>query len=57
MFNINTNNISEISAHNDFNRHWVDIRDQEQTDDFSQQYAKICQQHMQTKKWILVINP
>ncbi|NQY63659.1 MAG: hypothetical protein HRT38_07960 [Alteromonadaceae bacterium] len=36
---------------------WMDIRNIKDQHQLAQQYEKICQQHGQDNKWILMINP
>ena len=61
MFNNNTNNISIIN--NSFNKkstlnaNWIQLTNVNDDFELSSQYANICQQHEQEKKWILFINP
>ena len=43
--------------HNHKVHHWLDIRNFKDQQQLAQQYANICQQHQQDKKWILMINP
>ncbi|MCW8866161.1 MAG: hypothetical protein OQK22_14835 [Colwellia sp.] len=61
MFNTNTNNISMITrTHNNnapLNENWLQHTNVNDNLELSNQYAHICQQHKQEKKWVLFINP
>lgn len=68
MFSVNTSrNITEStqikSAFNDTKRtsiseqSWLELSHVDNSIDLSNQYANICQQHKQEKKWVLIINP
>ena len=54
---ININNLESPPINElDFNP-WLDIQNVNNTKQLSQLYSKVCQQHKNEKKWILVINP
>lgn len=68
MFSINT--MSNISEHtqikNSYGNNknaqitantWLELSHVENNIELSNQYADICQQHNQEKKWVLIINP
>lgn len=61
MFNTNNNNISIIK--NNYNNNstvnidWLQHTKVTNNFELSHQYATICQQHKQEKKWVLFINP
>ena len=61
MFNTNTNNINTINNSCDNNSqgniHWLQHGNVNGDLELSTQYASICQQHKQEKKWVLFINP
>ena len=61
MYSINSNNISTIKRFNDNNpklkANWLQLTDVNDNDELSNQYAHICKQHKQEKKWVLFINP
>ena len=60
MFSTN-NNISMISSvseySNQLNENWLQHTNVNDNFELSNQYAHICQQHNQEKKWVLFINP
>lgn len=61
MFNTNNSNISALSTTHS-NNHTININWLQHTNvtnhfELSNQYATICQQHKQEKKWVLFINP
>ena len=54
--NINIiNNSKEISTNT--NANWLQLTNVNNNFELSNQYAYICQQHKQQKKWVLFINP
>lgn len=61
MFNTNINNINTIkSATNKVDllrANWIQQANVTNDLELSNQYANICQQHKQEKKWVLFINP
>ena len=61
MFNTNNNNISMINRVRDnntqLNVNWLQHTNVNNNLELSNQYAHICQQHKQEKKWVLFINP
>ncbi len=61
MFNINNNNINMlIDSHNNNQSmyiNWLQHTNVANHFELSNQYATICQQHKQEKKWVLFINP
>jgi cell division inhibitor SulA len=61
MFSTNNNNISMINSARDNNSHlninWLQNTDVNDDLELFDQYANICQQHKQEKKWVLFINP
>ncbi len=61
MFNVNSSNISMInnidSKTTQFNANWLQLTNVTDDYELSNQYAHICQQHKQEKKWVLFINP
>ncbi len=61
MFNTNSNNINMINRVRDnntqLNVNWLQHTDVNDNLELSNQYAHICQQHKQEKKWVLFINP
>ena len=61
MFNVNNNNINMIvEAENtvsQLNVNWLQHTNVNNNYELSDQYAHICQQHKQEKKWVLFINP
>lgn len=61
MFNTNNNNISMISRVRDnnsqLNVNWLQHTNVNNNVELSNQYAHICHQHKQEKKWVLFINP
>ncbi|MCJ8320504.1 MAG: hypothetical protein MJK12_12775 [Colwellia sp.] len=54
---ININNLDNHPVENASFNSWFNIQSVENTQQLSQLYSKICQQHKNEKKWILVINP
>ena len=61
MFNTNNNNISMINRVSKYSEHvnknWLQHTNVNDDFELSNQYAHICQQHNQEKKWVLFINP
>ena len=60
MFNTNHNKINTIKNIKDdlqSNTHWLQQAQVNNNSELSNQYAHICQQHKQDKKWVLFINP
>ncbi len=69
MFVINRRNINTLTNSNalvnskpvlvnsPFNSTWLKLKHVENNLELSQQYAYVCQQHKQKKKWVLMINP
>lgn len=60
MFNTNNNNINMIKRINNnkpSNLNWLQHTNVSDSFELSNQYAHICQQHNQEKKWVLFINP
>ncbi len=60
MFHININNISKVQKHTNttsLNANWLQLTDVSNSVELSNQYAHICQQYNQQKKWVLFINP
>ncbi len=61
MFNTNSNDISMISQVNNsgspLKANWLQHTNVSNTFELCNQYAHICQQHKQEKKWVLFINP
>lgn len=59
--NININNLINVNntsnANNAMNIHWLQHTNVSDLFELSHQYATICQQHKQEKKWVLFINP
>ncbi|GAA0821995.1 hypothetical protein GCM10009111_29690 [Colwellia asteriadis] len=61
MFSIYNNNFTatnvELAGVNTLNMSWLALKDVASHDELSTQYAQVCQQYTQAKKWILIINP
>ena len=61
MFNTNNNDISMINKvfnnSSTLNVNWLQHTNVTTDFELSNQYANICQQHKQEKKWVLFINP
>lgn len=61
MLNKNNNKISVINRNNNSNYqldiNWLQHTDVNDSFELSNQYAHICLQHKQEKKWVLFINP
>ncbi len=61
MFNTKTNNINTLENNDipstQFNINWLQHTNVNNSNELSNQYAHICQQHKQEKKWVLFINP
>lgn len=61
MLNENYNNINVINKIRQFNTplnvNWLQQTHVNNAIELSSQYAHICQQHKQEKKWVLFINP
>jgi len=61
MYNLKNNNINKISKFSNTNiissTHWLQCTNVSDNGELSSQYAHICQQHKQEKKWVLFINP
>ena len=60
MFNTKTNNISKLNMVNNNQQlasNWIRHTKVNNNLELSSQYANICQQHGQEKKWLLFINP
>jgi len=61
MFKTNNNDINTISNSNNnssiINLNWLQQANVSNDFELSNQYANICQQHKQEKKWVLFINP
>ena len=56
MFPVNTLNNNDISTPL-AEQAWLKLTRVKNTQELSSQYADICQQHNQEKKWVLFINP
>ena len=61
MYSTNNNNISMIKRFSEskaqINANWLQLTNVNDDSELSNQYADICQQHKQEKKWVLFINP
>jgi len=57
MININNINIINNSTNISTNTNWLQLTNVNNNFELSTQYADICQQHKQQKKWVLFINP
>lgn len=61
MFNVNSNNINAIEkttqVDSTLSLPWLQRTNVNDDYELSTQYAHICQQHKQEKKWVLFINP
>lgn len=61
MFNANNSNISSLTNNytnnQTMNMNWLQHTNVSDHFDLTSQYASICQQHKQDKKWVLFINP
>jgi len=53
--NLTSKNIKECNIAN--NENWFELKNITDKSELSKQYATICQQHKQQKKWVLFINP
>jgi len=54
---MNNSNLTTPTIENVHLDSWLDIQSVDNNTQLSQLYSKICQQHKNEKKWILVINP
>ena len=52
-----TKNNAEITTFNAVTVPWLALIDIDNPLEISSQYAHVCMQHMQAKKWVLIINP
>jgi len=52
----NNNQLTEINRENN-HANWFESKNVTGKNELSKQYASICQQHKQQKKWVLFINP
>jgi cell division inhibitor SulA len=59
MINVNNLNIinNSTSINNNTIANWLQLTQVNNNVELSKQYAHICQQHKQQKKWVLFINP
>ena len=59
MINVNNLNIinNSTSINNNTIVNWLQLTQVNNNIELSKQYAHICQQHKQQKKWVLFINP
>ncbi|MGL1959386.1 MAG: hypothetical protein OCD00_19025 [Colwellia sp.] len=61
MFGLNNRNIKQLNkAHLTTHRHengWLERKSVDNSLELSNQYASICQQHKQKRKWVLFVNP
>lgn len=61
MFSINNNKFSHENSHllslKPTVTPWLELKNVTNNIEFSTQYAQVCQQHSQAKKWVLIINP
>lgn len=61
MFSINNNKFGNVSTHllsiKANVTPWLELKNVKNSIELSTQYAQVCQQHSQTKKWVLIINP
>lgn len=59
MINVNNLNIinNSTSINNNTIANWLQLTQVKNNIELSKQYAHICQQHKQQKKWVLFINP
>jgi cell division inhibitor SulA len=57
MININNINIINNSTNISTSANWLQRTNVNNNFELSTQYAHICQQHKQQKKWVLFINP
>ncbi|WP_114325402.1 hypothetical protein [Candidatus Colwellia aromaticivorans] len=57
MISINNINIINNSTNISTRANWLQLTDVNNNLELSTQYAHICQQHKQQKKWVLFINP
>jgi cell division inhibitor SulA len=57
MISINNINIINNSITINTKANWLQLTNVNNNIDLSTQYASICQQHKQQKKWVLFINP
>ena len=53
----NNSNNNNYHNNNAMNIHWLQHTKVSDRFELSNQYATICQQHKQDKKWVLIINP
>jgi cell division inhibitor SulA len=61
MFSINNNKFNNKSTHllsiKTTSSPWLELKNVTHNIEFSTQYAQVCLQHSQAKKWVLIINP